>query len=156
MRHLIDLTGQQFGRLTVLEKSDKKTANGNTNWVCLCACGHKSIVDGYSLRTGQTQSCGCLRREMARKHKKSKEFLLYQGNKQSLMDENGVFWRSKNAGRRNQSGCVGVSYDARSNRYFARLRFKEHYVLLKSFATKEEAIQARKQAERYYFQNEDR
>jgi very-short-patch-repair endonuclease len=55
----IDLTGQQFGRWTVLEyvKSNK--------WKCQCSCKNHTIklVDGRNLRRGMTLSCGCLQKE---------------------------------------------------------------------------------------------
>lgn len=65
MTRLIDLTGQVFGRLTVLYQSD--IAGKKIKWHCLCACGNTSDVDGYKLRIGETQSCGCLSRELISK-----------------------------------------------------------------------------------------
>ena len=32
-------------------------------WVCRCDCGRQSVVEGYLLRKGLTQSCGCLMNE---------------------------------------------------------------------------------------------
>lgn len=75
MRKIIDLKGQQFGRLIVLEYShtDKR---GYAMWKCQCNCGNETTVCGRSLRTGHTISCGCLHKErmdIARKsHSKSK------------------------------------------------------------------------------------
>lgn len=63
MSHLIDLTGQRFGRLTVIEKVPSKTTNAR--WKCLCDCGKETFVLGTTLRRGQSQSCGCLRAEMS-------------------------------------------------------------------------------------------
>lgn len=60
MSRLIDLTGQKFGRLTVLKRD--YTTRG-VYWVCQCECGHKAYVDGRYLRKGITKSCGCLQRE---------------------------------------------------------------------------------------------
>lgn len=64
----IDLMGKKFGRLTVIEKIDKprnsKTKNRGTYWLCNCSCDNKTIiVSGASLRSGNTQSCGCLQKE---------------------------------------------------------------------------------------------
>jgi hypothetical protein len=60
-----DITGQRFGRLTVLEAKHKRGASGRTRiyWLCQCTCGTKTIVEGDSLRSGNTKSCGCWRRE---------------------------------------------------------------------------------------------
>lgn len=59
----IDITGQKFGRLTVLKhthsNSDKKCC-----WDCVCECGNMTNVSGKSLRNGNTKSCGCLGREI--------------------------------------------------------------------------------------------
>lgn len=55
-----DLTGQKFGMLTVLERSQQKI-NGKNSWICLCDCGNKTTVPVDKLRNGNTKSCGCLR-----------------------------------------------------------------------------------------------
>ena len=60
---LIDLTGERFGRLTVLKRA-KKNMRGKPAWVCECDCGNVTIVHGNSLRQCLTRSCGCLRKEM--------------------------------------------------------------------------------------------
>ncbi len=59
-----DITQQTFGRLTVLRHvgSDR---HRNAIWECMCSCGVKVVVVGSTLRSGITQSCGCLRRERA-------------------------------------------------------------------------------------------
>ena len=59
-----DLTGQRFGRLIVLGFADYDE-HGNTMWKCRCDCGTVFVTRALSLRSGQTQSCGCLRRELA-------------------------------------------------------------------------------------------
>ena len=59
MGKLIDLTGQKFGRLTVINKSEKRNASGQVYWNCLCDCGKECTICGTSLRIGKTKSCGC-------------------------------------------------------------------------------------------------
>lgn len=54
----IDLTGKTFGKWTVLEKSKKRSANGNIKWLCECECGIKREVDSAALRNGTSLSCG--------------------------------------------------------------------------------------------------
>ena len=61
----MDLTGQRFGRWTVIERS-KSHAN-EAYWVCKCDCGTIRTVRQLSLRQGVSRSCGCLQREKARK-----------------------------------------------------------------------------------------
>lgn len=63
-----DLTGQHFGRWTVLGFVDRETlSNGNTaiRWLCRCDCGVERVVRGTYLTSGNSRSCGCARREHA-------------------------------------------------------------------------------------------
>jgi hypothetical protein len=59
-----DLTGLIFYRLTVLGKSKRCNKKGyHVFWDCKCQCGNKTTVESSSLRSGNTKSCGCLRKE---------------------------------------------------------------------------------------------
>lgn len=62
---LIDMTGQRFGRLTVLYRDDTKPKGHGHRayWVCKCDCGTIKSIEGNHLRSGATQSCGCLQRQ---------------------------------------------------------------------------------------------
>ena len=55
-----DLSGQEFGRLTVLSKTDRRV-NGRVVWHCRCDCGNEIDVVSSYLLGGDTRSCGCLR-----------------------------------------------------------------------------------------------
>lgn len=57
--HANDLTGQKFGKLTVLYPCDYKT-DSNIIWHCKCDCGNECDVKSYFLKKGLTQSCGCI------------------------------------------------------------------------------------------------
>lgn len=59
-KNTIDLTGKQFGKLTVIQKAKEKKYN-SVAWECKCECGNLIIVAGHSLKRGSTQSCGCLK-----------------------------------------------------------------------------------------------
>jgi len=61
----IDITGQRFGRLVVLSDTGKKSGI-HTIWLCQCDCGKLVEVRGSDLRSGDTKSCGCLRKEIAK------------------------------------------------------------------------------------------
>lgn len=61
--NFIDLTGQRFGRLLVIEQVPGYTKD--TRWVCRCDCGKIVEVRRQSLRKGNTTSCGCYHREIA-------------------------------------------------------------------------------------------
>lgn len=55
----IDLTGQKFGRLTVI-KAVGTNKHKNVKWLCKCICGGETITTCANLRGGTTNSCGCL------------------------------------------------------------------------------------------------
>lgn len=62
-----NLVGKRFGRLTVVcRDSDKIKDDGRRVpfWVCKCDCGNVISVEQKSLRQGNTQSCGCLKKEL--------------------------------------------------------------------------------------------
>lgn len=65
MARILDLTGQRFGRLTVVELSHKvQTPTGKRfYWQCVCDCGNETTVTVGSLRGGNTKSCGCYKLE---------------------------------------------------------------------------------------------
>lgn len=59
----LELTGQRFGRLTVLSEAERN-GRGIRKWLCRCDCGNEKSVRGCDLTTGHTQSCGCLQKEV--------------------------------------------------------------------------------------------
>lgn len=69
MSRLIDLTGQKFGRLTVIEKDKSRITQNGSYWLCQCECGKTKSVKSSSLRRGEILSCGCLRNERSKKAK---------------------------------------------------------------------------------------
>lgn len=62
MGAFIDLTGQRFGKLTVIKRIGTK--RNSPLWLCKCECGNFAKVTTRSLRTKDTQSCGCLHSEI--------------------------------------------------------------------------------------------
>ena len=63
MGKALDLTGQRFGRLVALRKTEKRNSQGLVIWEFQCDCGNIVEKTGASVKRGITQSCGCLRRE---------------------------------------------------------------------------------------------
>lgn len=61
MPALRDLTGQIFGRLTVIKRSEGNYKR--VHWLCLCICGSYTNVISGSLTRGRTVSCGCYLKE---------------------------------------------------------------------------------------------
>lgn len=62
LKQVKDITGQRFGRLLVL-RAAYKGSNNSWFWECKCDCGEEVTVDGHSLRSGNTKSCGCYNKE---------------------------------------------------------------------------------------------
>jgi hypothetical protein len=62
MLKAVDITGETFGRLTVVSAaSSVRNKNGVTirMWLCRCECGNQAVVRGNNLRSGTSTSCGC-------------------------------------------------------------------------------------------------
>jgi hypothetical protein len=71
MTGIVDLTGQRFGRLTVIRRG-QNGSRGEVRWWCECSCGKSCVlVFGFSLRGGDTKSCTCLTRERFLSHGRS-------------------------------------------------------------------------------------
>lgn len=68
--HMVDLTGQRFGRLTAMVPVGK-SRGGNYLWDCVCDCGAHTVVASNGLRSGTTVSCGCYIREVTSKRSKT-------------------------------------------------------------------------------------
>lgn len=107
MPPLLDIKGQKFGRLTVIERVHVPNAR-NAMWRCLCECGEYSIAAGPNIgRT--TFSCGCWVRESnSRLNKthgmtKSSEFGIWAGMKQRCTNPNDFNW--SNYGGRGITVC---------------------------------------------------
>lgn len=78
MSKLIDLTGQRFGRLVVIERADN-SADGRARLLCRCDCGQSKTVLGEHLKKGRTKSCGCAKSESS-----SKRFKKHGGRNSKL------------------------------------------------------------------------
>ena len=65
-KHL-DITDKKFGRLTAIKRVSEKGAR-KTMWLCECKCGNKIEVYITYLTTGETKSCGCLKRDLENKN----------------------------------------------------------------------------------------
>ena len=66
----VDLIGQRFGRLVVIEKSEKRDSGGNVFWLCKCDCGKDTLVSTHSLKVGHCKSCGCYKIDVNREQGK--------------------------------------------------------------------------------------
>nr|DAQ07322.1 MAG TPA: homing endonuclease [Caudoviricetes sp.] len=91
-----DLTGRQFGRLTVLKQAeDYIDSKGKhyARWLCECSCEDKTklIVMGNQLKRKRTKSCGCIQKEqLIKRNKDGKKYNTYD-----LSGEYGIGYTSK-------------------------------------------------------------
>jgi hypothetical protein len=83
MAKAIDLTGNKYGKLLVLERAeDYVSFEGNryTQWLCRCDCGNECVVRSSSLISNATNSCGCGKRGKKRGRKAMSEVRRNQAN----------------------------------------------------------------------------
>lgn len=69
MKNFIDLTGQRFERLLVVERAEdhiSKSGIHTVSWLCECDCGKQIITQSLNLRNGHIKSCGCLRSDFSK------------------------------------------------------------------------------------------
>jgi len=71
MPPFVNLVGQRFGRLFVVQKMQVKR-RAHILWLCLCDCGRETTVISADIKRGKTRSCGCLRDEVSRAFLKSR------------------------------------------------------------------------------------
>lgn len=98
----LDLIGQRFGRLTVVDRAedkiDPKSGKHKTQWICNCDCGTTGYITiGAALTSGATRSCGCLHREVSRVnfHKEGRDHPSKKYNKYDLTGEYGIGYTTK-------------------------------------------------------------
>ena len=87
-----DLTGQNFGKLTVICRIDNDK-RGNAQWLCECSCEEhgRVVTTGAHLKSGHTKSCGCAKKEN-KKHSKCNTYLLCDDYGICFMNDNNEFY----------------------------------------------------------------
>lgn len=111
MTKLLDLTGKQFGRWTVLYRD---TTSKTVRWICRCECGTVRSVLRHNLKhpdpSRRSLSCGCYQREKARefhtKHNLAHTPIHFEweGIKQRCYNPNSISY--KNYGARGIEMCA--------------------------------------------------
>lgn len=128
----IDLTGQRYGFLTVLQPSEN--IGIRTTWLCQCDCGSTTIVKTRELRRGKVASCGC------RKKPNGLQLIHYiDGTCIEML-------KSTKMRSNNTSGHTGVFLDCRSNKWRAEIMLKGKRHCLWSFNNLKDAIASREEA----------
>ena len=101
-----DLTGQTFGKLTVVRFAGNNKCDART-WLCKCECGTEKTVKGSNLTSGNTKSCGCL-----------------AGSKHRQLREKGIFTK-----RTEKSGYVIMHYPEHHNAQKNGSLYEHTYVM---------------------------
>ena len=66
MAKKIEMIGKKFDRLEVIEEAGRNHRM-EVLWLCVCDCGNEVVINGVNLRSGNSKSCGCRRKEAASK-----------------------------------------------------------------------------------------
>ena len=130
----LDLSGQRFGKLTVLRPAEN--VGVKTAWACRCDCGRETIITTNHLRKGHAASCGC----SGGSRNARKNLTYVDGTCVEML-------RSRKVQKNNTSGVPGVAWSARDKIWRATICFrgKTHY--LGGYSKLEDAVKARKRAE---------
>lgn len=191
-----DISGEQFGLLTVLEKAEGKSKSGELLWLCECQCGTRKVIVGTKLRNGRTKSCGCKSTakifdgevfgkltvigDTGKRTKSGNQIVIcrhengiikeyssatltsgkasgWSGSdehlsklKTDIVEGTRIRNLTRKVNKTSSTGIKGVSHDKKHNTWRATLLFKGKTVLNKRFKTKEEAVNARLEAEEKY------
>lgn len=92
MPKMVDITGERYGRLVVIERAG--TLNGHVAWKCECDCGKVIVTRSCDLRNKKTTSCGCFHNEMVsnitRSHDKcnTRLYSIYNNMRQRCYNSN--------------------------------------------------------------------
>ena len=127
-----DLTGKRYGKLTVIERSDRKNSSGMYYWFCDCDCGSKRIeVDGHNLVSRGTQSCGCIKSKGEEKIAK-------------LLSENNIIFEREYIVLDYTLSTGGhprfdfaILDETKRIKYFIEYQGEQHYIARGSFFTEE-------------------
>ncbi|HIG0358913.1 TPA: hypothetical protein ACX96Z_000476 [Clostridium sporogenes] len=148
----IDLTGQQFGRLTVIRYSGKDKF-GHSQWLCKCDCGNKKILSSPNFKNGSVRSCGCIYEETIIKNgyinynnenfRKANDVDRFRGTK--------ICSLNKKAPKNNTSGYKGVSWNKKTNKWISRIQLAGEGIYLGQYYKLDDAINARREAEEKYY-----
>ncbi len=129
----LDITGQKFGRLTAIRPLPKRVGR-SVVWHCRCDCGNEANIPYNSLVTGNTQSCGCMRRE-------------HPAPPLHYVDGTCVEMIGKRKPRRdNTTGHTGVIRTGTG--WHAQITFKKKTYHLGTYSQIEDAVRAREAAEK--------
>lgn len=133
-RELDDLSGQRFGKLTVVSFHGK--TNGHRTWNCRCDCGKETVVRESNLKNGLSKSCGC-------EHSPKKILHFVDGTCLEHLQTNHI-------SKANTSGVRGVYFNKQRKKWIAQIMFRGKCHYLGGYDNFDEAVQARKKGEKMF------
>ncbi len=141
-----DITGKRFGRLTVLGRSSARQSRGKRTtplWECRCDCGAITLKAKDTLTNPNESMCAaCAAHYAAESARAAAGFV--DGTQVTKL-------RDMKPTAANTSGCRGVYFEKRVNKWRARLTFKRKIMSFGSYTNFEDAVAARRKAELEYF-----
>jgi hypothetical protein len=139
-RPQLDLTNRTFGELTALYKTDKRDSHGCVIWHCRCSCGAEKDYSADELLHGRIVSCGHVRSENGKKLHENLHFV----------ENSCVEFLKRKKRSDNTTGITGV-YRTKHGTYAANITFNKVRHYLGTYATLEQAVEARREGvEKYH------
>lgn len=135
-----DLTGQRFGRLTVLYSVGQDSKRNKLKWHCRCDCGNELDVYPGSLLRGLTQSCGCWNKEISatmHDHMHYQDDTCLEMLKRSSSDQ----------GERTSKARFRGLFLTKYGTYRVMITFQKQHYTLGYYKTFDEAVRVRLEAE---------
>lgn len=146
-----DHSGERYGRLLLVKKTNKTNSSGSYIYVCRCDCGNITYKDIASLKNGGTSSCGCLKKEIEQEQiKRMRAINQVDGTVIGNIT-------SKKIPSNNTTGYKGV-YELKKGGikqgiWVAHIRFKGQRYYLGRYYNIEDARMAREDAEKELYGN---
>ncbi len=139
---------RRTGKITVLEKYQCGSHSKGRNsvfYLCRCDCGKEFVVEGEELNK-HPYSCGCTPKPGKINGKTNYNSLGHKGGTMLCMLK-----PTRHVYSNSTSGVSGVSWDKRRKKWLAQIVFKQKNHFLGYFDLKEDAIKARIEGEKKYF-----
>ena len=136
-----DITGLKVGRLTAVRPTKERDASGSVIWECVCECGNTVYYSVSALKQNRVRSCGCYYQETRAACPTYRRDFREGTSLSSLVV-------SKELRSDNTSGCTGVHFDRQRKLWIAYINFQKKRYWLGTFENREDAIAARKLAEK--------
>ena len=142
MRKAKNFSGQKGNGIEILEPTEMRSKEKQIIWKCRCFCGKIFFASASEVKRNRVASCGCLKgiekahQTMRKNLKEGTNLLLLQARKR----------------KNNTSGHKGISWDKQRKKWVVQIRLQGKNHKIGRFLNLKEAIEARKQAEKKYFE----